>query len=95
MRDLIHTSEHGILRVSSSFVCGVGELLLRSIRNSAASKDQIRQSGVTVAALFFKNVFGEQAQRALTVFVALRSVTRACYVVVFIKRIFPFNSAFG
>ena len=69
--------------------------LLRSIRNSAASKDQIQQSGVTVAALFFKNVFGEQAQRALTVFVALRSVTRACYVVVFIKRIFPFNSAFG
>lgn len=29
-------------------------------------------SGVTVASLFFANVFGRTAQKALTVFVALR-----------------------
>ena len=39
---------------------------------SAATKEEITKSGVTVASLFFKNVFGERAQKALTVFVALR-----------------------
>lgn len=38
----------------------------------AATKEEIEKSGVTVAALFFKNVFGEKAQKALDVFVALR-----------------------
>lgn len=41
----------------------------------AATKKEIRSSGVTVAALLFKNVFGVQAERALTVFVALRLIT--------------------
>ena len=38
----------------------------------AATKKEIEASGVTVAALFFKKVFGVQAQRALSIFVALR-----------------------
>ena len=41
-------------------------------RRRAASKEEIRSSGVTVASLFFKKVFGAKAQKALTVFVALR-----------------------
>lgn len=41
----------------------------------AATKEEILGSGVTVASLFFKNVFGRTAQRALSVFVALRWVT--------------------
>ncbi|KAA1475064.1 amino acid transporter [Dentipellis sp. KUC8613] len=41
---------------------------------SAASKQQVLKSGVTVAALFFKNVFGTKAEKALSVFVALRNV---------------------
>jgi len=41
---------------------------------SAASKEEIRKSGVTVASLFFGKVFGEKAQKALTVIVALRFV---------------------
>lgn len=40
--------------------------------DSAATKSEIQHTGVTVASLFFKNVFGTEAQRALTVFVALR-----------------------
>ena len=39
---------------------------------SAASKDEIRNSGVTVASLFLGKVYGAEAQKALTVFVALR-----------------------
>ena len=41
---------------------------------SASSKTDILESDTMVASLFFKNVFGAQAQRALTVFVALRCV---------------------
>jgi hypothetical protein len=40
--------------------------------DSAATKQEILKSGVTVASLFFGEVFGKQAQKALTVFVALR-----------------------
>lgn len=50
-------------------------LMLMSLRScSAATKEEISKTGVTVASLFFGNVFGEQAQKALTVFVALRYV---------------------
>lgn len=45
--------------------------------SSAATIAEIEGSGVTVASLFFKNVFGETAQKALTVFVALRYVSIA------------------
>ena len=41
---------------------------------AAAPKEKILGSGVTVASLFFGEVFGEKAQKALTVFVALRCV---------------------
>lgn len=37
-------------------------------------QSEIEHSGVTVAAIFFKNVFGTTAERALAVFVALRCV---------------------
>lgn len=47
------------------------ELTLISL-SSGASKEDIQMSGVTVASLFFGNVFGAEAQKALTVFVALR-----------------------
>ncbi|KAI0246926.1 amino acid transporter [Lactifluus subvellereus] len=39
---------------------------------AASSKTAILESGTTVASLFFENVFGAHAQKALTVFVALR-----------------------
>ena len=39
---------------------------------SAATKEEITNSGVTVASLFFRKIFGEKAQKALSVFVALR-----------------------
>ena len=42
------------------------------VLNSAATKEEIQKSGVTVASLFFKKVFGTRAQKALSVFVALR-----------------------
>lgn len=40
--------------------------------DSAATQEEIATSGVTVASLFFSKVFGPTAQKALTVFVALR-----------------------
>ncbi|KZO94863.1 amino acid transporter [Calocera viscosa TUFC12733] len=41
---------------------------------AAATPAQIKASGVTVASLFFGNVFGTQAQKALSVFVALSAL---------------------
>jgi solute carrier family 7 (L-type amino acid transporter), member 9/15 len=38
----------------------------------AATKDEIKNADTTVAALFFGNVFGTKAERALSVIVALR-----------------------
>ena len=38
----------------------------------AATKEEIINSKTTVAALFFENVFGTKAERALSVIVALR-----------------------
>ncbi|OSX61223.1 hypothetical protein POSPLADRAFT_1146133 [Postia placenta MAD-698-R-SB12] len=55
-------------------ICAVLYLLANVAYFAAATKDEILGSGVTVASLFFHNVFGETAQRALTVFVALRYV---------------------
>lgn len=46
----------------------------RRLLSSAATTNEIRHTGVTVASLFFGNVFGAKAQKALTVFVALRCV---------------------
>jgi len=41
---------------------------------AASPKKAILESGTTVASLFFENVFGVQAQRAMTVFVALSAL---------------------
>ncbi|KAG0695053.1 amino acid transporter [Suillus ampliporus] len=55
-------------------ICAVLYLLANVAYFSAASKAQIEATGVTVAALFFKNVFGSVAERALSVFVALSAL---------------------
>ncbi|KAI0294037.1 amino acid transporter [Multifurca ochricompacta] len=47
---------------------------------AAVSKKDILKSGTTVASLFFRNVFGTQAQKALTAFVALRYTYHAARV---------------
>ncbi|KAF9496460.1 amino acid transporter [Pleurotus eryngii] len=52
-------------------ICATLYVLANVAYFAAATKEEITNSGVTVAALFFKNVFGTQAQRALSVFVAL------------------------
>lgn len=53
-------------------ICAVLYLLANVAYFAAATKEQLLKSGVTVASLFFKEVFGTRAQQALTVFVALR-----------------------
>ncbi|KAF8835793.1 amino acid transporter [Paxillus ammoniavirescens] len=55
-------------------ICAALYLLANIAYFSAASKAEIDASGVTVAALFFKNVFGSAAERALAVFVALSAL---------------------
>ncbi|TCD63018.1 hypothetical protein EIP91_006081 [Steccherinum ochraceum] len=55
-------------------ICAVLYLLANVAYFSAASKEEILKSGVTVASLFFGKVFGSQAQKALTVFVALSAL---------------------
>ncbi|KAG8217123.1 amino acid permease-domain-containing protein [Butyriboletus roseoflavus] len=55
-------------------ICAALYILANVAYFSAATKAQIESSGVTVAALFFKNVFGTAAERALSVFVALSAL---------------------
>ncbi|KAL4261026.1 Cellular Amino Acid Transporter [Pleurotus pulmonarius] len=65
------------LKIAGPLGLGIcaGLYLLANIAYFAAStKEEIVNSGVTVAALFFKNVFGVQAQRALSAFVALSAL---------------------
>ena len=52
----------------------VADCSLTSFDYSTSSKEDILKSGTTVASLFFNNVFGSYAQKALTGFVALRYV---------------------
>ncbi|KAL6306435.1 high affinity methionine permease [Sparassis latifolia] len=52
-------------------ICTIFYLLANVAYFAASTKEEIANSGVTVASLFFGKVFGTQAQRALTVFVAL------------------------
>ncbi|EKM57702.1 uncharacterized protein PHACADRAFT_192839 [Phanerochaete carnosa HHB-10118-sp] len=65
-------------------ICAFFYLFANIAYFGAASKEEILNSGVTVASLFFGKVFGPQAQKALTVFVALSalgnvlSVTFSC-----------------
>jgi amino acid transporter len=53
-------------------ICAALYLLANVAYFAAASKAEIVKSSVTVASIFFKNVFGVKAERALSVFVALR-----------------------
>ena len=55
-------------------ICALLYLFANIAYFAAASKEEILNSGVTVASLFFGKVFGEQAQKALTVFVALSAL---------------------
>jgi amino acid transporter len=55
-------------------ICAVLYLLANVAYFSAATKMEIEESGVTVAALFFGNVFGSVAERALSVFIALSAI---------------------
>ncbi|KAG9318049.1 amino acid transporter [Chiua virens] len=55
-------------------ICAALYLLANIAYFSAATKAEIKSSGVTVAALFFKNVFGTVAERALSVFIALSAL---------------------
>ncbi|KAI0353860.1 amino acid transporter [Trametes cingulata] len=55
-------------------ICAVLYLLANISYFAAATKEEITKSGTTVASLFFKNVFGTEAQKALTVFVALSAL---------------------
>ncbi|EIW82051.1 amino acid transporter [Coniophora puteana RWD-64-598 SS2] len=55
-------------------ICAILYLLANIAYFSAATKEQIDASGVTVAALFFGQVFGSTAERALSVFVALSAL---------------------
>ncbi|KAJ6585396.1 amino acid permease-domain-containing protein [Mycena capillaripes] len=55
-------------------ICAVLYLLANVAYFAAASKADIAKSSATVASLFFKNVFGVQAERALSVFVALSAL---------------------
>ncbi|KAG2156963.1 amino acid transporter [Suillus bovinus] len=55
-------------------ICTVLYLLANVAYFAAATKTEIDDSGVTVAALFFGNVFGSTAERALAVFIALSAL---------------------
>ncbi|EGO04068.1 hypothetical protein SERLA73DRAFT_102414 [Serpula lacrymans var. lacrymans S7.3] len=55
-------------------ICAVLYLLANVAYFAAATKEEIQNSGVTVASLFFGQVFGNAAERALSVFVALSAL---------------------
>ncbi|KAG2361224.1 high affinity methionine permease [Suillus spraguei] len=55
-------------------ICAALYLLANVAYFSAATKQEITESGVTVGALFFRNVFGSVAERALSVFIALSAL---------------------
>ncbi|KAF5320748.1 hypothetical protein D9619_002215 [Psilocybe cf. subviscida] len=55
-------------------ICAILYLLANVAYFAAATKAEIRHSGVTVAALFFGNVFGATAEKALSVIIALSAL---------------------
>ncbi|KAF7976675.1 hypothetical protein HWV62_6027 [Athelia sp. TMB] len=55
-------------------ICALLYLFANIAYFAAAPKEKILKSGVTVASLFFGEVFGTKAQKALTVFVALSAL---------------------
>lgn len=72
------------VRIAGPLAIGVVTILymLANIAYFAgATKDEINNSGRLVAALLFKNVYGERATRALSVFVALSALGNVLAVV--------------
>ncbi|KAG6329414.1 hypothetical protein ID866_9676, partial [Astraeus odoratus] len=70
VRDPVRTLKiSGVLGLG---ICSLLYIFANIAYFSAATKAQIQSSGITVAALFFKNVYGGTAERALSVLVALR-----------------------
>lgn len=55
-------------------ICGILYMLANVSYFAAASVQEITHAGTTVAALFFENVFGQAAGKALAVFVALSAI---------------------
>ncbi|KAG1788728.1 amino acid transporter [Suillus plorans] len=55
-------------------ICAVLYLLANVAYFAAATKTEIDESGVAVASLFFGNVFGPAAERALAIFIALSAL---------------------
>ena len=55
-------------------ICAVLYMLANIAYFSAATKEEIESGGVTVAALFFGKVFGDNAERALAVFAGLSAL---------------------
>ncbi|KAF8437548.1 amino acid transporter [Boletus edulis BED1] len=55
-------------------ICATLYILANIAYFSVATKEEIKSSGVTVAAFFFRKVFGSAAERALSIFVALSAL---------------------
>lgn len=70
---IVHPRQRCLLCVSGFGLVSCCDHVLTRLHR-ASSKQEILDSGVTVASLFFGKVFGSAAQKALTVFVALRYV---------------------
>ncbi|CDO71026.1 hypothetical protein BN946_scf184844.g30 [Trametes cinnabarina] len=68
-------------------ICAVLYLLANVAYFAAATKEEILDSGVTVASLFFSKVFGRKAVQALTVFVALSALGNVFSVTFVLARI--------
>ncbi|KIJ93551.1 hypothetical protein K443DRAFT_135026 [Laccaria amethystina LaAM-08-1] len=68
-------------------ICAVLYMLANVAYFTAATKDEISKSGVTVAALFFKSVFGTKAEKALSFFVSLSALGNVITVTFTICRI--------
>ncbi|KAI0752050.1 amino acid transporter [Fomes fomentarius] len=72
VRDPVRTLKvSGMLGLS---ICAILNFLVNISYYGAATKEEIVQNGITVASLFFRNVFGEKAQKALTTFVAISAL---------------------
>ncbi|KZT69138.1 amino acid transporter [Daedalea quercina L-15889] len=68
-------------------ICAVLYLLANVAYFAAATQEEIANSGVTVASLFFANVFGATAQKALTVFVALSALGEHPVILIIVQRL--------
>jgi len=55
-------------------ICAVLYILANVAYFAASTQQEIQNSGVTVAALFFRDVFGAEAERTLSVIVALSAL---------------------